>query len=611
MRFVPHGFDPGPSRGPVLLCRENVDSEHAVSSGFVRRMAAVLTPMLLVPLAAVVLMRVLWPRPPTSETRAVAPSRPQLDAPLEDRTPEVRGRILDAEGNPVQGATIRLVSASRPYKVSREATSQGGGVFSFAHVVIGPLRVVADHGADGFATSAELRAAEGRTTDVTLVLSVAGDVRGTVVDGEQHPVAGAAISVEGVPGSLPGATSDEAGAFRLPLVPAEATALVAVARGYKSASVALANREGRAEVVVRIQLVAAPPVDGDVSGTDGEPVRAEVVACAGEPFEVRAASAEDGTFLLPASAIGCQAVADQAGYGSSEPALVVDGRRTRLRLKTGGSIEGEVVDDRGSGVPSFTVGIESYSSPRRKSVDKGGGRRFDDPGGAFRWDKLAPGSYVLTASAPGKPPTRSGAIEVVGGTATRGVRIVLPRGGSVTGRVYDEGRAPLAGVDVAFDSVSSVVDGAAATKTDESGRYRLDSAPAGLLTLRVQRAGFRARLVSGLRVGSGATITEDVALVAVDGGGGLELTGIGANLKLTDDGIEMAGVGAGDPAGLAGLQAGDRILGIDGESCDGMSVADAVQRLRGETGTSVGVFVERPKTRETLDVMIVRAPIVR
>jgi membrane-associated protease RseP (regulator of RpoE activity) len=201
---------------------------------------------------------------------------------------------------------------------------------------------------------------------------------------------------------------------------------------------------------------------------------------------------------------------------------------------------------------------------------------------------------------------------VQGGVVTRGVRIVLAAGGSVSGRVYDERHAPLAAVDVGFDSASSVVESRAATKTDELGRYRLDGAPAGLLTLRAQRGGFRARLVSGLRVGSGATLTQDVTLIAADdGGAGLDLTGIGANLKLTDDGIELAAVGNGDPAERAGLREGDRILRIDGETSDAMSVADAVQRLRGEAGTSVGVSVERPKTGETLDVMIVRGVIVR
>lgn len=594
----------------MLVCG---DMSHAVIWGFVRRMAAVLIPLLLLPVAAIVALRALSRTPEASSSPTYAPASRALQAPIpaEGRTPEVRGRVFDADGNPVQGATVRLLSPSKPYKVLGSAPTESNGTFSFARAAPGHVRVVADHDPEGFASSGEVVAAEGESTAVTLVLSEMSGVRGTVVNGEQHPVAGATLSVEWGPWPVPSATSDDTGAFYLPLAPDEATTLVAVARGYRAAHVEWARREDRTQVVLRVLLVAGLPVDGDVRNVDGDPVRAQVVACAGQSFEARTTSAEDGTFQLPASTLGCNAIAERAGFAPSEPAMVVEGRRALLRLKTGGSIEGLVVDDGGSGVPSFTLGIESYSSVRGRGLDTGGRRAFEDPRGVFRWDNLSPGSYVLTASAAGKPPTRSGSIEVRGGVETRDVRIVLARGGSVTGRVYDDHRVALADVDVGFDAVSSVVDGNAATKTDAAGRYRLESAPEGPLTLRVQKAGFRVRLVSGLRVASGGTITEDVTLGAIDGGAGLELTGIGANLKLAEKGIELAAVGHEEPAERAGLQPGDRILSIDGESSDGMSVADAVQRLRGEAGATVGVTVERPKTGETIDVMMVRATIVR
>ena len=107
------------------------------------------------------------------------------------------------------------------------------------------------------------------------------------------------------------------------------------------------------------------------------------------------------------------------------------------------------------------------------------------------------------------------------------------------------------------------------------------------------------------------TLAQDVILNAADGGAGLEFAGIGANLMPTPEGLTLSAVGAGDPAERAGLRAGDRILAIDAETTDGMSLADALQRLRGEAGTSVGVSVHRPKTGETVDVTIERAAIVR
>jgi S1-C subfamily serine protease len=205
---------------------------------------------------------------------------------------------------------------------------------------------------------------------------------------------------------------------------------------------------------------------------------------------------------------------------------------------------------------------------------------------------------------------RSSAVDVTSGAVTSGVRIVLPRGGTVAGRVSDDHGAPLAGVELRFDAVSSVLDSSASTRSYESGQYRLEGAPAGLFTLRVQKDGFRVRLLSGLRVEPGGTLRQDVALAPATGGATLELGGIGATLQPAGDGIAFGQVLPGDPAARAGLRGGDVIVRIDGESTQAMSIADALQRLRGEPGTVVGVTVKHPDTGEIADVTIVRATVV-
>ena len=295
---------------------------------------------------------------------AAAPPKPE-----EDRTPEIRGRILDADGNAVNGAAVRLVSPSVPYTVYADTKTDAAGQFSFAHVGSERVRVVADHDPDGTVTSAELHVAEGQSIEVTLVLSAASAVRGTVVDTEDHPVAGATLFVEGVPWIVRSATSDAAGAFRLAIVPNGVTSLVAVARGYKTARVALAApgrpggarraraaRGGRARRGRRASIPTATRS------------RARVVACEGQPSEASAVSAEDGTFELPPSAIGCEAVAQHDEYEASSAVVLVEGRRVELRLRPGGAIEGVVVDDRGGEVPSFTVGVESFIRARRAAA---------------------------------------------------------------------------------------------------------------------------------------------------------------------------------------------------------------------------------------------------
>ena len=145
------------------------------------------------------------------------------------------------------------------------------------------------------------------------------------------------LSVNGIPSIVPGATSSDTGAFRLPIVPREASSLVAIARGYRAAHVALVGREDDVELaVVGIKLLAAAPVAGDVRDPDGKPVRARVVACEGESTEARVESGDDGTFELPASAIGCNAMAEHAAFEASASQHVVDGHRLLLRLGAGG-----------------------------------------------------------------------------------------------------------------------------------------------------------------------------------------------------------------------------------------------------------------------------------
>ena len=189
--------------------------------------------------------------------------------------------------------------------------------------------------------------------------------------------------------------------------------------------------------------------------------------------------------------------------------------------------------------------------------------------------------------------------------------MVLPSGGTLTGMISDEAHTPLAGVDVRFDQVSSVVPSDAATQTDVHGMYRLAGAPAGPLSLLVRKEGFRTKLVSGVRVDSSATRRQDVMLTALDGGSNLELGGIGAALTRAGPGILLGEVYAGDPAARAGLRSGDLILRVDGENVGDLSMADVLQRLRGEPGTSVGVSVLRPETGESVELTIVRGRIIR
>ena len=62
------------------------------------------------------------------------------------------------------------------------------------------------------------------------------------------------------------------------------------------------------------------------------------------------------------------------------------------------------------------------------------------------------------------------------------------------------------------------------------------------------------------------------------------------------------------PAEAAGVQAGDAVLAVDGESVNGSTMEDQISRIRGESGTDVTLTLQRDEA-EPFDVTITRAEI--
>ncbi|WP_437316661.1 carboxypeptidase regulatory-like domain-containing protein [Sorangium sp. So ce385] len=358
----------------------------------------------------------------------------------------------------------------------------------------------------------------------------------------------------------------------------------------------------------------AEPVRGVVLDPEGRPSAGAVVRCRDEPGMTASADTE-GRFELPPEADGCTATAAQPPLGDAEPTRLAAGRDNVLHLIAAGAIAGEVVDQSGRPVEAYLLAIESFvpsGAAVRGSAD-GRAHQVTDPGGAFRLNALAPGRYVLTVSAAGRPPTRSSAVDVEAGRTTEGVRIVLPRGATLKGRVLDAAsRAPVVEAQVELDSVtSSGANAISLVLTDANGEYALEGVPArGPFSVRVRHEDYMAKIVSGLDArGTGAARADIELRMLDDGGSREELTGIGAMLSVSSSGVTIAGLIEGGPAASAGLQQGDVIVRIDGENAKELPLADCIQRLRGPVGTRVSVGVERDG--QVIDVTMRRDIVVR
>jgi Carboxypeptidase regulatory-like domain/PDZ domain len=365
---------------------------------------------------------------------------------------------------------------------------------------------------------------------------------------------------------------------------------------------------------------ASTAVGGEVTGMvldpDGKPVNQASVGCDDRDQTLITNTGPDGRFRLPPEASGCLAVAHHPDFTPAERMAIVAGQPNVFHLKASGGIAGVVVDEKGNPLSPYILGVESFAGTGEAAETvppTGQPRTFQDAKGAFLWEGLMPGKYVLTASADGRPPTRSSQIEVEAGRVTRHVRIVLPRGSVLSGKIIDaETRKPVAGAVVALDAMTqSGANAINPSRSDENGVYTLDGAPPGPFSIRVAHEKYRTRTVSGLTTRGGAPSTQDVELTPRgDGGANDEMAGIGAILVPQPKGVIISFALPGGPADGAGLRVGDMIQKIDGLDAQGLTMSDCIQRLRGPEGSRVLVAVAR-EGEGTVEVLITRKNIVR
>jgi len=83
--------------------------------------------------------------------------------------------------------------------------------------------------------------------------------------------------------------------------------------------------------------------------------------------------------------------------------------------------------------------------------------------------------------------------------------------------------------------------------------------------------------------------------------------GLGIEITMRDDVLTVVSPIEGTPAFRAGIQPGDQIIKVDGESTKEMSLVDAVKKLRGPEGSSVTVSIFRQGFTEPKDFTLSRA----
>jgi carboxyl-terminal processing protease len=97
---------------------------------------------------------------------------------------------------------------------------------------------------------------------------------------------------------------------------------------------------------------------------------------------------------------------------------------------------------------------------------------------------------------------------------------------------------------------------------------------------------------------------EEYRLLESDTAG--QFGGIGVEIDARGEWLTVIAPIAGSPAARAGVRAGDQLVSIEGQDARGMSIDDAVRRMRGAPGSRVRVVFQRSGQREAMRLELVR-----
>jgi carboxyl-terminal processing protease len=86
-------------------------------------------------------------------------------------------------------------------------------------------------------------------------------------------------------------------------------------------------------------------------------------------------------------------------------------------------------------------------------------------------------------------------------------------------------------------------------------------------------------------------------------------SGIGLSVVSVKQGLHVAKVFHGSPAEAGGIEAGDTIVSVEGESISGLNSAEATDKIKGPEGSQVTVGVLDAKTHKTTEKTLTRAEV--
>lgn len=528
--------------------------------------------------------------------REIPPSSSASELVLRPAT-EIRGRVVDVHGAPVEGAEVSAASARRrpglflhPAGVTARTTADGR--FLLPGVEPGSrLRVTALR--DGYAPGKVevITAAAGEAAPaVEIVLPEGAQVFGFVLDEDGLPIPGAEVRMGLSPSGeeLSGfgrlrrrfssdwisTATDEEGRFEAAHLEAGSYAVSATFPGFAPQGLrgVELSEGGPAAEIGPLILPAGVSLEGRVTDSNGVPLEGAEVEVGNEnrPSFMSSlglgsgegqATDVDGRFQISDLTAGSKvrvSVRREGYLRHSLPGVQVPlDRPLEISLEEAFVLRGRILDPGGETVADGrailtvaegTVGRFRPSRGRRQAYSGS-----SDAGGSFEIKGVPPGVYSLSASAEGFQPSRAVEVEVGPRSGERAHDLVLKPGATMTGRVFAPNGEPLEEAHVWIQKVSpgdEPFQGHASTKTDVGGDFQLEGVPSGTVSIHANHRDYT-EATKEVQVPPGGAVTVDLTLAQ-----GYEVSGrvvqasgepvIGAEVRLTQqrsgDGRSSIGV---------------------------------------------------------------------
>ena len=268
-------------------------------------------------------------------------------------------------------------------------------------------------------------------------------LEGQVVDSDEHPVAGAVVTLSSNPPRT--ATTEADGRFAFDaLVGRPYTLIARAARGI--AGPVTARLTAKSDPVV-LHLRAAAKVTITVEGTDHKPIDGATVELRGADHQQELTKAGIATFAAVPGGYQIAAWTETLAHTTTWIQVGAGEITATLVLGAGAPVSGRVVDDRGAPVAGARVTYHGASDWNQQADARYDGV-LTSTDGAFRFAALPAGSFRFAAAKTELAPGVSGLITLDGKTERNGVTIAVAAGAAVRGRVVDTSKQPVVGARV-------------------------------------------------------------------------------------------------------------------------------------------------------------------